>query len=130
MRASIDPNAVLAKFGGQLQKYAASVQGQLQKYAASVQNRSVFAFHAFQAMRPHPERNSEGSVVEANYGRVKVSSALATEGGTIRVACTVVAKREAKDIIIETDCQPVVKMLNSGLCSDWEIQVLLEDTCG
>ncbi|KAI8557939.1 hypothetical protein RHMOL_Rhmol04G0049800 [Rhododendron molle] len=59
-------------------------------------------------------RNSEG---EANYGRVKVSSALATEAGTSCAACSMAAKREAKDIIIETDCQPVVKMLNPGLCS-------------
>ncbi|KAF7144672.1 hypothetical protein RHSIM_Rhsim04G0031400 [Rhododendron simsii] len=58
---------------------------------------------------------------------LKVSSALATEAGTIRVACSMAAKREAKDIIIETDCQPVVKMLNSGLSSDWEIRVQLED---
>lgn len=69
------------------------------------------AFHlsdkraAFGIMVPY----SNGSVVEVNYGRIKVSSALAVETWAIRVACSMAKAEVWKEFILESDCQQMTE---------------------
>ncbi|KAF7140564.1 hypothetical protein RHSIM_Rhsim06G0091800 [Rhododendron simsii] len=56
-------------------------------------------------------RDENGSVVEINHGRIRVSSALTAEAWAIRIAVSMALAWEKKDAIIESDCQPLVNML-------------------
>ncbi|KAE9457406.1 hypothetical protein C3L33_10688, partial [Rhododendron williamsianum] len=56
-------------------------------------------------------RDSCGSVVEINHGRIKVSSALAAEAWAIRIAISMARAWGKEDAIIESDCQVLVKLL-------------------
>ncbi|KAG5516346.1 hypothetical protein RHGRI_037157 [Rhododendron griersonianum] len=57
-------------------------------------------------------RDNNGSVVEVNYGRIKVYSALAAEAWAIRVAVSMAKAWGKRDAIIESDCQVLVRMLS------------------
>ncbi|KAG5515010.1 hypothetical protein RHGRI_036147 [Rhododendron griersonianum] len=73
-------------------------------------------------------RDENGSVVEINHGRIRVSSALAAEAWAIRIAVSMALAWGKKDAVIESDCQPLVNMLQpkSGL-KNWTIQAFLDD---
>ncbi|KAI8554126.1 hypothetical protein RHMOL_Rhmol05G0073700 [Rhododendron molle] len=77
-------------------------------------------------------RDNNGSVVEVNHGRIKVSSALAAAAWAIRIAVSMAkawGKRVA--IIIESDCKVLVGMLGPETThKDWTIQALLDDIMG
>ncbi|KAH7857179.1 hypothetical protein Vadar_009887 [Vaccinium darrowii] len=66
-------------------------------------------------------RDFGGSVVEVNYGRIKVSSALAAEAWAIRVACSMARSWEKREAIIESDCGNLIQMLSLPSAMHWSI---------
>lgn len=51
-------------------------------------------------------------MMEINYGRIRVSSALTAEAWTIRVACAMAASSGIHDFIIESDSLKAISMVN------------------
>ncbi|KAG5546513.1 hypothetical protein RHGRI_018630 [Rhododendron griersonianum] len=73
-------------------------------------------------------RDDNGSVVEINHGRIRVSSALAAEAWAIRIAVSMALAGGKKDAMIESDCQPLVNMLQpKSVLKNWTIQAFLDD---
>ncbi|XP_058223057.1 uncharacterized protein LOC131332777 [Rhododendron vialii] len=73
-------------------------------------------------------KDENGSVVEINHGRIKVSSALAAEAWAIRIAMSMALAWGKKDAVIESDCQPLVNMLQpKSVLKNWTIQAILDD---
>ncbi|XP_058211842.1 uncharacterized protein LOC131324029 [Rhododendron vialii] len=73
-------------------------------------------------------RDENGSVVEINHGRIKVSSALAAEAWAIWIAVSMALAWGKKDAVIESNCQPLVNMLQpKSVLKNWTIQAILDD---
>ncbi|XP_058198546.1 uncharacterized protein LOC131314069 [Rhododendron vialii] len=73
-------------------------------------------------------RDDNGSVVEINHGRIRVSSALAAEAWAIRIAVSMALAWGKKDAVIESDCQPLVNMLQpKSVLKNWTILAFLND---
>ncbi|KAG5555347.1 hypothetical protein RHGRI_012775 [Rhododendron griersonianum] len=72
--------------------------------------------------------DENGAVVEINHGRIKVLSALAAEAWAIRVAVSMAKAWGKWDASIESDCHPLVDMLQpNAKKKNWTIQALLDD---
>ncbi|KAH7857525.1 hypothetical protein Vadar_013640 [Vaccinium darrowii] len=73
-------------------------------------------------------RDSVGRLISTNYGRIKVSSALAAEAWAIRVACAMV-KSWGISAIIESDAKRAIQLcLNREGDSCKDIQTIIDDS--
>lgn len=66
-------------------------------------------------------------MMEVNYGRIRVSSALAAGAWAIRVACAMAVACGTQNFIIESDSLKDITMVNGERAMEWEGQTILQD---
>ncbi|KAI8547840.1 hypothetical protein RHMOL_Rhmol07G0226900 [Rhododendron molle] len=72
-------------------------------------------------------RDYSGKMMEVNYGRIRVSSALAAGAWAIRVTCAMTVDCGTQNFIIESDSLKDITMVNGERAMEWEGQTVLQD---
>ncbi|KAI8526088.1 hypothetical protein RHMOL_Rhmol13G0281900 [Rhododendron molle] len=71
--------------------------------------------------------NFKGEVLDMNYGRIKVSSAITAEAWSVRVARAMAIARGFESVVIDSDCKEPAKACPKGSGAAWEVQTSLAD---